>query len=106
MSKSITANAEGNTRPQNLRCRPGDLAIVTRCDNPRHIGRLVTIQKRSTLPQSDWIVELVGTPVRGRSIFTGRIGEFARVTVFDWNLTPIAGEEPEFSESDAEVDHV
>lgn len=77
-------------RQQVYRFAPGDRAVITRCDNLAHIGRIVRIIRLHKTPQSDWIVELLGTPVRGRSIYDGRVGDFVRVTVFEWNLTPLA----------------
>lgn len=79
------------TRTNNFRCKPGDRAVVTRCDNSAHLGRVVRIVRAYETKEFDWVVEFLGTPIWGRSIYSGRTDDFKRVAVFDWNLTPLEG---------------
>ncbi|AYQ37634.1 hypothetical protein BLA9940_05941 [Burkholderia aenigmatica] len=78
-----------------LRCRPGDLAIISRCGNKRYIGLLVRVDRRCTALDFDWIVEFLGGAVPGHEIGTGAPGDFTHAPVWDWNLTPLAEVEPE-----------
>ncbi|AJX79311.1 hypothetical protein [Burkholderia pseudomallei] len=75
-----------------LRCKIGDLAIVTKCDARTRIGMLVEIASARPTSDHDWRVRVLGGPVTGRSVFDGRSGEFTHAAVHDWNLTPIRGE--------------
>ncbi|MBR8164426.1 hypothetical protein KDW98_24985 [Burkholderia vietnamiensis] len=75
-----------------LRCKIGDLAIVTKCDARSRIGMLVQVASARPTPAHDWRVRVLGGPVTGRSVYDGRSGEFAHAAVHDWNLTPIRGE--------------
>lgn len=72
------------------RCKPGDLAIITRCGEPAYIGLLVLVVAPHETNDFDWNVELLGTSVKGRAIRSGRPGTFRKAAVFDWNLTPLA----------------
>ena len=74
-----------------LRCKPGDVAIVSRCLNRSRIGVLVRVIGPHDTKDFDWDVELLGGPIRGRGIRSGRVGTHHRAALFDWNLTPLAG---------------
>jgi hypothetical protein len=76
-----------------MRCRPGDLAIVSRCQNESRIGMLVRVVGPHSTADYDWDVELLSGPIRGRGIRTGRVGEYRTAAVFDWNLTPLPGQD-------------
>lgn len=76
----------------NLRCKIGDLAIVTQCDACARIGMLVEVASARPTPDHDWRVRILGGPVRGRSVCGGKFGDFTHAAVYDWNLTPIRGE--------------
>ncbi|KGV82091.1 hypothetical protein X887_2165 [Burkholderia pseudomallei MSHR4375] len=75
-----------------LRCKIGDLAIVTQCDARARIGMLVEVASARPTPDHDWHVRILGGPVTGRSVYDRRFGEFTHAAVHDWNLTPIRGE--------------
>lgn len=75
-----------------LRCRPGDLAIVTKCGVPDRIGLLVRVVERCFDDQHDWLVELQGPGVWARGAVTGSVTLRRRALLNDWNLTPISGE--------------
>ncbi|KGV78216.1 hypothetical protein X890_5669 [Burkholderia pseudomallei MSHR4299] len=74
-----------------LRCRPGDLAIVTKCGVPERIGLLVRVVGRCTDEGYDWLTEVQGRGFRGRDIYTGDICLCKEALMHDWNLTPITG---------------
>lgn len=73
-----------------LRCKPGDLAIVTKCVNAHFIGMLVRVIEPHQNPIFDWSVEILGAPAKGRDLRTGKMGAFRRAAVLDWNLMPLA----------------
>lgn len=75
-----------------LRCRPGDLAIVTRCGVSDRIGLLVRVVERRTDAGYDWLTEVQGSGFIGRDVTTGRVGKCSHALMHDWNLTPIKGE--------------
>ncbi|EMD9439659.1 hypothetical protein VXE32_003679 [Burkholderia cepacia] len=83
-----------------LRCKIGDLAIVTQCDARSRIGMLVEVASAQPTPDHDWRVRILGGPVSGRSVCGRRSGDFTHAAVYDWNLTPIRGE----AELDCTVD--
>ena len=74
-----------------LRCKPGDVAIVSRCLNRSRIGMLVRVIGPHGTKDFDWDVELLGGPVKGRGVRSGQVGSHRRAALFDWNLTPLAG---------------
>lgn len=76
-----------------MRCRPGDLAIVSRCRNQSRIGTLVRVLRPHSTADYDWDVELLGGSIKGRGIRTGRVAEYRTAAVFDWNLTPLPGQD-------------
>lgn len=75
-----------------LRCKPGDVAIVSRCLNRSRIGMLVRIIGPHGSDDFDWDVEILGGPIRGRGIRSGCVGTHRKAAVFDWNLTPLGGQ--------------
>lgn len=75
-----------------LRCKIGDLAIVTKCDARSRIGMLVEVASAQPTPDHDWRVRILSGPVSGRSVYGHRCGKFTDAAVHDWNLTPIRGE--------------
>lgn len=79
------------TRAAQLRCKPGDLAIVTRCGVPERIGLLVQVVERCRDGLHDWIAELQGPGVFARGAETGCVMLRRRALMNDWNLTPITG---------------
>ncbi|WP_186188070.1 hypothetical protein [Burkholderia gladioli] len=83
-----------------LRCKIGDLAIVTKCDARSRIGMLVEVASARPTPDYDWRVRILGGPVTGRGVHCQRFGEFTHAAVHDWNLTPIRGE----AELDSAID--
>ncbi|RRA04460.1 hypothetical protein DF054_23795 [Burkholderia cepacia] len=77
---------------ERLRCRPGDLAIVTRCGVPARIGLLVRVVERCRDSEHDWIAEIQGPGVFARGVDSGHPMLRKRALLWDWNLTPIRGE--------------
>lgn len=74
-----------------MRCRPGDLAIVTKCSVPERIGLLVRVAERYLDGTHDWVTELLGPGVMARDVRTGKVGLCTEALMYDWNLTPISG---------------
>lgn len=74
-----------------LRCRPGDLAIVTKCGVLARLGLLVRVVGRSPTAPHDWLTEVQGPGVVGRDVLTGEIRMCKEALMYDWNLTPING---------------
>ncbi len=74
-----------------LRCKPGDLAIVTKCGVSDRIGLLVRVIERCWDGQHDWLVVLQGPGVWARGAVTGSVTLRRRALLNDWNLTPISG---------------
>lgn len=81
----------GDAKAAGLRCKPGDLAIVTKCGVPGRIGLLVRVVGRSADGIHDWLTELQGPGVMARSVVTGKLARRTRALMYDWNLTPITG---------------
>ncbi|HDR8908093.1 TPA: hypothetical protein QDA83_003737 [Burkholderia multivorans] len=77
----------------NFRCKPGDLAIITKCGVPERIGLLVRVVERCEDDQHDWMAELQGPGIVARGVVTGQPGVRKIALVHDWNLTPIRGDE-------------
>lgn len=74
-----------------LRCKPGDLAIVTKCSVKERIGLLVRVVERHGGARFDWLTELLGPGVVARDLNTGRVCRCTSALMHDWNLTPISG---------------
>ena len=53
-----------------LRCKPGDLAIVTKCSVKERIGLLVRVVERHGGARFDWLTELLGPGVVARDLNT------------------------------------
>lgn len=104
MSKSITANAEGNTRPQNLRCQPGDLAIVIHSINPILIGHIVVVGVHRT-DSAMWEVLDMGGEAFGIEADTGCPIVTNNWLFHDSALQPIRGGVEVLQEMLREVDH-
>lgn len=75
-----------------LRCRPGDLAIVTRYARLDLIGRIVIVTEPATTGRHDWIVTLQGGEIVAPGAFTGVLMRRTRALVLDSSLTPIRSE--------------
>lgn len=74
-----------------FRCKPGDLAIVTKCGVSRRLGLIVRVIERCTDGGYDWLTVIKGRGVRGRDVHTGKIQTCKEALMHDWNLTPITG---------------
>ncbi len=74
-----------------FKCKPGDLAIVTRCSVPGRIGLLVRVVKACSEGGYDWLTEVQGIGFPGRDVRTRKRGLCKEALVHDWNLTPIRG---------------
>ncbi|HDR9802414.1 TPA: hypothetical protein QDC55_003288 [Burkholderia cenocepacia] len=79
----------------NFQCKPGDIAIISRCGNKRYIGLLVRVERHCSALEFDWIVEFLGGAVPGHEIGTNAPGYFTHAPVWDWNLTLLADAETE-----------
>lgn len=76
-----------------LRCRPGDLAIVTYSSCPENIGAIVEILKPACIPEEygfEWSVVSVGRELRWFSN-NGKTGVSRYVDCPDSVLLPISG---------------
>ena len=74
-----------------LRCRAGDLAIVTHSCNPAMLGRIVVVRSYRC-DAGRWKVEAMGAPVLGTGFESG-----SPVLTRDWlfrdsSLQPLRGE--------------
>lgn len=76
-----------------LKCKIGDLAIVTRLPVAERIRLLVRIVESSPELEYDWLVEFQGSGVLGRDIRSKRVMPCRFGLFHDWNLTPIRGDE-------------
>lgn len=74
-----------------LKCKIGDLAIVTKCDIPERIGLIVKVLARAGNGKHDWLTELQGDGIHAKDVHTGRFRMCTEALMFDWNLTPIRG---------------
>ncbi len=81
---------EGKTR---LRCRPGDLAIVTKCGVPERIGLLVRVIERCATGKRDWLTRIEGKGVVATGVSSGVAAVRRFALMDDSNLTPIRGQE-------------
>ncbi len=82
-------NEETKTR---LRCRPGDLAIVTNCAVPERLGLVVRVIERCSEAGYEWLTEVRGWGVWGRDVKSGRVARCRFALMRDASLTPIKGE--------------
>lgn len=89
-----------------LRCKVGDLAIVTKCGVSERIGLLVRIVARADAPD-DWLAEVQGSSVWAQQVNSGRLAWCRETLCYDWNLTPIRGDElmDEEEKTEAAYDH-
>lgn len=95
MANSITATAVDKSRPQNLRCKVGDYAIVMKCKGvPGAIGRIVRVTEPATQSGYDWGVELQGNPLLVSSM-TSTLGVTvtAELNIRDNCLAPLSATE-------------
>lgn len=75
-----------------LRCRPGDLAFVTKSRVPERIGLLVRVLERCSNGRHDWLVEVQGPGIMAPGAATGVVMLRKRALMRDSNLTPVKGE--------------
>ncbi len=79
----------GEEERKGLRCRPGELAIVTKCGVPERIGLIVKVIERRTDRGHDWLTEIQGGGVLGRDVTTGAVGRCKYLLMRDLSLTPL-----------------
>jgi hypothetical protein len=89
----------------NLRCKAGDLAIVTKCTETTFIGLLVRVIERDANDGCDWVVEVQGRPIMTRTARSGAMRLCRKVVAYDWNLTPIRSDAETESSEEMEVRH-
>lgn len=89
----------------NLRCKVGDLAIVTRCAVPERIGLIVRVLERCFEDGYDWITDIQGQGIKGRDVHTGKICVCVEMLARDESLTPIRPDPLDADIETHEVDH-
>ncbi|KWE77267.1 hypothetical protein WL78_00455 [Burkholderia ubonensis] len=89
----------------NLRCRPGDLARVTRAWNPALVGRVVLVGELHSLGESEWNVTLLGEPAMTFTKNRKRLTIGNRALAFDHALEPLRGDEPPAEANKREACH-
>lgn len=85
---------QGEDENRVLRCKPDDLAIVTRCGVLARVGLIVRVIERCNDDGYDWLVEVQGPGIVGRDVRSGRVCVCREALVHDWSLTPISGMDP------------
>ncbi|MDJ1160808.1 hypothetical protein QHI69_02685 [Burkholderia gladioli pv. gladioli] len=88
-----------------LRCKVGDLAIVTKCGVPERIGLLVKVIECCSADDRDWRVEFIGHRVSGRDLKSGRTRMCKFAIARDSSLTPIRPDPLDADIETHEVDH-
>ncbi|MGX5879438.1 hypothetical protein MJS38_04560, partial [Burkholderia gladioli] len=81
----------GEEERKGLRCRPGDLAIVTKCRVSERIGLIVRVVERCFEDGYDWVTDIQGPGTKGRDVHTGAICICSEMLARDESLTPIRG---------------
>lgn len=82
----------GDMKTAGRRCRPGDLAIVTKCKIPERLGIMVRVVEPCIDGRYDWLVELLGPGIMAPGVMTGILMKRTRALLRDCSLTPIKGE--------------
>ncbi|UVS93463.1 hypothetical protein [Burkholderia glumae] len=88
-----------------LRCKVGDLAIVTKCSVHERLGLIVKVVEGNAQLGHDWLTEFQGDGVPGNDVTTGRLQKCRYALMHDWNLTPIRPGEMLDDIETHEVDH-
>ncbi|PYE23141.1 hypothetical protein C7410_10836 [Paraburkholderia silvatlantica] len=89
----------------NLRCQPGDLALVVRSASQNNLGKLVLVEKYH--PDLDrWEVRLLGGHQFGTGLKSGAPMFSDRVGFRDSSLHPLRGGGEVLQEMPAEADYV
>ncbi|WP_186132535.1 hypothetical protein [Burkholderia gladioli] len=88
-----------------LRCKVGDLAIVTRAKKSEYIGLMVLVVERADNGKHDWIAELVGTPIFELDVRSGTYKFCTEILAFDRSLIPIRPDPLDADIETHEVDH-
>lgn len=92
MKKDSSALVKNEGWVAGLRCKPDDLAFVTKCEeNPQWIGLMVRVLARCLDGRNDWLAEIQGRGVRAPGVNSGHVMRRRRVLLDDWNLTPFTG---------------
>lgn len=76
-----------------LRCRPGDLAIVTRSGVAALLGLLVEVVAPAATGEHDWLTEIQGEGVVAPGAFTGAVTRRTRALMLDAHLAPLTSHE-------------
>ncbi|NVE22364.1 hypothetical protein [Burkholderia glumae] len=74
-----------------MKCKPGDLAIVTKCGQPDRIGLIETVLGAAGDGKHDWLTELQGNGIHALDVHTRTFHMCTESLMYDWNLTPIRG---------------
>ncbi|KAE8757333.1 hypothetical protein FSO04_24240 [Paraburkholderia madseniana] len=81
-----------------MNCKPGDLAILTRCPWPENIGAIVevlecNVELTAALGDHIWRVKTTGRNLRARDLHTGtlRLFDGGNLSARDSQLRPISG---------------
>ncbi|RQY25352.1 hypothetical protein [Burkholderia stagnalis] len=89
-----------------LRCRPGDLAIVTKCALSERIGLLVRVLERDLFYGCDWLIEMQGQPILSKTVRSNEPRLCRKAVAYDWNMTPIRGDAVDHELAIGEPHHV
>ncbi len=85
-----------------LRCRPDDLAIVTKCARRERLGLIVKVIGPAANGKHDWHTELQGGGIQAMDVHTGTVKRCTEALMHDWNLTPIRGVSYQYQTDQAE----
>lgn len=73
-----------------LRCRPGDLAIVTKSGVRSLVGLVVEILEHSRDLDHDWLIEIQGRGIEAPGMHSGLVMQRRRGLMRDDHLSPIS----------------
>ncbi|MDN7950420.1 hypothetical protein QZM74_11890 [Burkholderia multivorans] len=88
-----------------LRCRPGDLARITRAWNPALVGRVVIVVDLHSLDECEWTVTLLGEPAMTLTKNRKRLVIVNQAIAFDHALEPLRGDKLADEEEVQEATH-
>lgn len=72
------------------RCKPGDLAIVTKCEVQSLIGLVMRVIEPAVTERHDWITEIQGAGVTAPGAWSRVVMLRRRALMLDECLTPLA----------------
>ncbi|MGS1056674.1 hypothetical protein [Burkholderia glumae] len=87
-----------------LRCRPGDLARIIKSNNPMAVGRIVIVDRFDD-EHGRWLTTLLGEPILGIGILSGRPKVSSKLFFADSSLAPLRDDEQYAIERETEACH-